>query len=186
MTGVPDDIQHKNKRTPKKNPVRLAIRLWGAADQWTVSLVHISTPWHREYWNIQLKAHLKPDSIKSSNTPAWSYQLLVCTFCKKEYILINKNADITCGVYIRNGVHWPEPRSSGGNTSSNPQVSALIHRRDFNEMERMCQHHESNQNSHLPVLVRKPLCNQFIHYHISSRRVFGINHFTFVILLSLP
>ena len=41
----------------------------------------------------------------------------------------------------------------------------------------MCQHHRSNQNSHPPVLVRKPLCNQFIHYHISSRGVFGINHF---------
>ena len=29
----------------------------------------------------------------------------------------------------------------------------------------MCQRHGSNQNSHPPVLVRKPLCNQFIHYH---------------------
>ena len=37
--------------------------------------------------------------------------------------------------------------------------------------------HGSNQNSHPSVLVRKPLCNQFIHYHISSRRVFGINLF---------
>ena len=37
--------------------------------------------------------------------------------------------------------------------------------------------HGSNQNSHLPVLVRKPLCNQFIHYHIGSKGVFGINHF---------
>ena len=44
-------------------------------------------------------------------------------------------------------------------------------------MEGMCQRHGSNQNSHPPVLVRKPLCNQFIHYHISSRGVFGINHF---------
>ena len=35
----------------------------------------------------------------------------------------------------------------------------------------------SNQNSHPPVLVRKPLCNQFIYYHISSRGVFCINHF---------
>ena len=32
------------------------------------------------------------------------------------------------------------------------------------------------KNSHPPALVRKPLCNQFIHYHISSKRVFGINH----------
>ena len=41
----------------------------------------------------------------------------------------------------------------------------------------MCQRHGSNQNSHPPVLARTPLCNQFIHYHISSRRVFGINCF---------
>ena len=80
-----------------------------------------------------------------------------------------------CGKYIINGVHGPEPRSSGGNTSSNPQVSALISRPAFNGMERMC--HGSNQNSHPPVVVRKPLYYQFIHYHISSSRVFGINRF---------
>ena len=40
--------------------------------------VPISIPWHREYWTIHLKAHLKPDSIKPSNTPAKPYQLLVC------------------------------------------------------------------------------------------------------------
>ena len=82
-----------------------------------------------------------------------------------------------CGLYVINGVHGPEPRSSEGNTSSNSQVSALIPRPAFNGMERMCQRHGSNQNSHPSVLVRKPLCNQFIHYHISSRRVFGINRF---------
>ena len=82
-----------------------------------------------------------------------------------------------CGMYIINGVHGPEARLSGGNTSSNPQVSALIPRLAFNGMERMCQRHRSTQNSHPLVLVRKPLCNQFIHYHISSRCVFGINHF---------
>ena len=31
-----------------------------------------------------------------------------------------------CGMCIINGVLGPEPRSSGGNTSSNPQISALI------------------------------------------------------------
>ena len=70
-----------------------------------------------------------------------------------------------------------KPRSSGENTSSNLHVSALIPRPAFNGVERMCQRHGSNQNSHPPVLVRKPLYNQFIHYHISSRGVFGINHF---------
>ena len=80
-----------------------------------------------------------------------------------------------CGMYKINGVHGPEPRSSGGNTSFNPQVWAPIPRPAFNGMERMWQRNGSKQNSHPPVLVRKPLCNQFIHYHISSRRVFGIN-----------
>ena len=82
-----------------------------------------------------------------------------------------------CGIYIINGVHGPEPRSSGGNTSSNPQVSALIPRPAFNGMERMCQRYGSNQNSRPRVLVRKPLCNEFIHCHISSRRAFGVNRF---------
>ena len=82
-----------------------------------------------------------------------------------------------CGMYIINGMHEPEPRSSGGNTLSNLQVSALIARPAFNGMERICQRHGSKQNSHPPVIVRKPLCNQFIYYHISSRGVFGINHF---------
>ena len=41
----------------------------------------------------------------------------------------------------------------------------------------MCQRHGRNQNSHSPVLIRKPLCNQFIYYHISSRGVFGVNRF---------
>ena len=95
----------------------------------------------------------------------------------KEYILISKNVPIMCGVYIINGVHGPEPMSSGGNTSSHPQVSALIPRPASNGMERMCQRHGSNQNSHPPVLVRKPLCYPSIHYQISSRGVFGINHF---------
>ena len=91
-------------------------------------------------------------------------------------ILINKNAAIICGRYIINGVHGPEPRPPGGNTSSNPQVSALIPRLAFNGMERIYQRHGSNQTSH-PLVVRKPLCNQLIHYHISSRGLYGINHF---------
>ena len=66
-----------------------------------------------------------------------------------------------CGMYIIHGMHRPKPRSSGGNTSSNPQVSARIPRPAFNGMERICQRHGCNQNSHAPVLVRKPLCNQF-------------------------
>ena len=55
--------------------------------------------------------------------------------------------------------------------------SALIPRPAFNGMKKMCKGHGCNQNSHPPVLVRKPLCNQFIHYHISKRVVLGINLF---------
>ena len=68
-------------------------------------------------------------------------------------------------------------RQDRGNTSSNPQVSTLISRPAFNRMERGCQRHGRYQNSHSPVLVRKPLCNQFIYYHINCRGVYGINHF---------
>ena len=39
-----------------------------------------------------------------------------------------------------NRVYGPEPRPSGGNTSSNPQVLALDPRSAPNVMERMCQH----------------------------------------------
>ena len=42
-----------------------------------------------------------------------------------------------CGMYMIYGVHEPEPTSSEGNTSSNPQVSALIPRPAFNGMEMM-------------------------------------------------
>ena len=81
------------------------------------------------------------------------------------------------GMYMINGVYRREPRSSGGNTSSNQQASVRIPRSAFNGMKRMCQRHGSNQTAHPPVLVQKTLCNQFIRYHISSTGVFGINHF---------
>ena len=71
------------RTTYTQKPVRLAIQSWVADDQCTMSQVPISIPCLREYWNIQLKAHLKPHSIKSSNTPAWPYQLLVCMSLRK-------------------------------------------------------------------------------------------------------
>ena len=80
-------------------------------------------------------------------------------------------------MYIINRVHGPEPRSPRGNTSSNPQVSALIPRPAFDGMEMMYHRHGSNQNSHPLILVWKPLCIQFIHYHVGCRGVIGINHF---------
>ena len=82
-----------------------------------------------------------------------------------------------CGIYIMNGVLGPEPRSSGGDTSSNPQVSALIPRPALMRWRGCASAMGVIKTPNQPVLVRKPLCNQFIHYHISSRGVFGINHF---------
>ena len=144
-------------------------------------MIPICILWNREYWTTQLKVNLKPDRKQ------WQYQIIQHTsmatptfgmyVSSKDLILITKNVAIMCGMYIINGLHGPKPRSSGENTSSNSQVSALIPRPVFNGMERMCQRHGSNQISHSPVLVRKPLCNQFIHYHISSKGGFGINHF---------
>ena len=84
------------------------------------------------------------------------------------------------GMYIINGVHGPESRSLGGNTSTNPQVSALILRPAFNGIERMYQCHGSNQKSNPPVLFRNPLCDQFIHYHISGRGVFWYQSFQII------
>ena len=63
---------------------------------------------------------------------------------KKNFILITKIVTIMYGMYIINGVHGPEPRSLGVNTSSISEVSALIPRPAFNGMERMCQRHGGN------------------------------------------
>ena len=53
-------------------------------------------------------------------------------------------------IYIyKHRVPGREPRSSTGNTSSNPQVSALVPRPAVNGMERMCQRHGSDQTSTL-------------------------------------
>ena len=109
------------RTTYTQKPVRLAIRLWGAADQNTMSQVPISIPWHREYWYIQLKAHLKPHSIKSSNTPARYTNIWYVCLLERVYLNWLGSCYNVWYVY-NNGVHGPEPRSSGENTSSNPQV----------------------------------------------------------------
>ena len=127
-------------------------------------------------WKYTWNQTGKNNSIKSSNKHQHGHTNFWYV-CLLEFISITKNAAIMCGMHIINGVHGPEPRSSGGNTSSNQQVAALIPRSAFNRMERMCQCHGSNQNSHPHVLVQRPLCNQFIHNRISSRGVLGINHF---------
>ena len=55
-----------------------------------------------------------------------------------------ENAYIYIYIYI-NRASGREQRSSGGNTSSNPQVSVPVPRPVVNRMERMCQRHGSDQ-----------------------------------------
>ena len=59
-------------------------------------------------------------------------------------------------LYI-NRVYGREQMSSGGNTSSNPQVSALLPRPAVNRMERMCQRHGGDQTPYHPVVGRVQL-----------------------------
>ena len=67
------------------------------------------------------------NSIISPTSQAWPHQLLVCMSFRKTF-LSTLIATIMFAMNIINGVYGPEPRSSGGNTPSNPQVSVLIPR----------------------------------------------------------
>ena len=51
------------RTTYTQKPVRLAIRLWDATDQCTMSQVPISIPWHWEYWNIQGSFSTKRENL---------------------------------------------------------------------------------------------------------------------------
>ena len=50
-------------------------------------------------------------------------------------------------------------------------------------MERVCQCHGSNLNSHHPIIIRKPFCNQLICYLINRRGVFCITLRNFAVVL---
>ena len=63
-------------------------------------------------------------------------------FWERAYLSCLKCTHNTWYVYNDKLNYGPEPRSSGGNISSNPQVSLFIHRLVVNRMERMCQRHE--------------------------------------------
>ena len=138
------------RTTYTQKTVRLAIRLWGAADQCIMSQAPISKPDIENTGTYNWK-HTWNHTV--SNHPIHQHGFTNYWYLER----VSKNGAIMCGMYIINGVHGPESRSSGGNTLSNPQVSALIPRPDFNGMERMCKRHGSNQNYHPRVLVRKPL-----------------------------
>ena len=78
-------------------------------------------------------------------------------------------------IYKHRASGW-EPRSSGGNTSSNPQDSALVPRPVVNGMERMCQCHGSDQTPTLLYGSIKSCVNRFIQYNICSRGCFAVNN----------
>ena len=148
--------------------------------------LHIS--YAAEHWIPKPMFHCSTTVVSTQETDTDrckdAFPIMDCLYCYCAYIMIFvsplvhlRSINYYYYYYVINGVHGPEPRWSRGNTSSNPQVSALIPRPAFNGMESMCHRHGSNQNSHSPVLVRKPLCYQFIRYHMSSRRVLGINRF---------
>ena len=70
------------------------------------------------------------------------------THVRNVYIYIHTHTHIYIYIYIhKHRASGREPRSSGGNTSSNPQVSALVPRPVVNGMERMCQRHGSDQTA---------------------------------------
>ena len=96
-----------------------------------------------------------------------------CNECLLEWLKEKWIAAKMYGMFIINGVCGPEAKSSGGKTSSNPQVWALIPRPASIGMETMRRRPGIYQNSHPPNLVHELLRNQFIHYHISNRWVFG-------------
>ena len=102
------------------------------------------------------------------------------TPCVCIYTSYNHNSYKECiriDKYILTQSSWTRKRSSGRQTSSNPQVSALIPRPFIDRMERVCQRHGINQT---PILLFEPKThkvNQFIKCNICSRGGFAINIF---------
>ena len=141
--NYPDDIElyHEiSKRntewhsTPEKSRTQTSPIDWGGL-QLTNAQSHmlpISKIWCREFWTIQFKYtfETKQGSIISSNTPSWPHQplLCICLFGRAYFNYLDNKLSI--------GTR--KKRASGGNTSSNPQVLALITRPASNGMERMC------------------------------------------------
>ena len=70
-----------------------------------------------------------------------------------------------CGMYLINRVHGQEPRSSEGNTSSNPQVSVLIPRLAFSGMARICQRHGVIR---IPILQFSSVNHYVINLYITT------------------
>ena len=66
--------------------------------------------------------------------------------CMYIYVLLENSYRECMYIYLyQHRASGQEQRSSGGNTSSNPQVSVPIPRPVVNGMERMCQRHGSDQ-----------------------------------------
>ena len=112
-------------------------------EQSTIGEIKENNKWH--------STHEPCTPPKPSNRLWWgaASSILNDTPCVCIYIrpITRTHIKNTC-VYIniyRHRVSWREHRSSGGNISSNSQVSALTPRPVINRMDRMCQRHGSNQ-----------------------------------------
>ena len=117
---------------------------------WWQSTLKQRTPKNQSDWlngygvlliNVQCHRYLYPyHDIENTGTYNWKHtwnhtvsnhpihqhghtNILVCMSLSKN-IFQSKSVAIMCGMYIINGAHGPEPRSSGGNL----QVSVLIPR----------------------------------------------------------
>ena len=84
--GAHNDTQQQNNTHPKK---KQSYRLWsGAADQWIMlhgTFIHIMI-WMILNYTTEMytwKQEGNTNSVKSSNTPAWPHQLLVCMSLRK-------------------------------------------------------------------------------------------------------
>ena len=96
-------------------------------------MVPTSILWYRKSWTIQLKYifETEQDGITVSYHPThhhghtdfWYVCLLERAYFNYLEDSYYTHTHIYIYIYIINGVYGPKPRSSGGNTSSNPQVT---------------------------------------------------------------
>ena len=94
--------------------------------------------YHKEAWTVQLKP------FEKRSTPCM-------------YISFKKTSFWGCihdmNYMFKHRCSGPERRSSGGNTSSAQQASALVPRTAFTRVHRMCQRHGSDKTAILHTLV---------------------------------
>ena len=118
VKGTNTDTQHQNSAHTKKSDCFGAL-LTNAQCHMEPILILV----YRESWTMKLKH----TNETLSDTPLWSHKVLVC-ICFSERVYFNQlNISTIYDMYIiMNLIYGPQPRSSGGSTSRNPQVSSHI------------------------------------------------------------